>query len=245
LDGPSSSNHVESRGAGTGQTATVSPSTMAGAEDGANLVRRVQTLLPMIVRGLWAVTSGRHPRTLTYDTVVPVAYSWPRRSLLEPGSARRRGGARDDLLVGGLLSQLLAKGSAPSPAATGRMVDLIVKGRRRERATLRLGSILRRRSARGGTIHPRLPRKPRITRKLSLVMRVVSDARSGRRRPRPVERSSNSQLARDALEARTREYAREGRSPRTPSAGTGQTGPTSWSSATSTAARRCRRTPRP
>jgi len=105
---------------------------------GADQVRAIfdspefQTLLPMIVRGL--LRPDGHPGTLTYDTVVPI-----RRLAAETYDrvAAEAGFRTDvdpevviDLLIGGLLSQLLAKGSSPSPAATRRMVDLIIEGAR-------------------------------------------------------------------------------------------------------------------
>ncbi|MHB8507733.1 MAG: TetR/AcrR family transcriptional regulator [Candidatus Dormibacteria bacterium] len=91
-----------------------------------------QTLLPMIVRGL--LQPDGQPGTLTYDTVVP-------NRLLVAEAYRKvaaSAGLRDDidaeivvdLLIGGLLSHLLANGSAPSPAVAQRMVEVVVEGLR-------------------------------------------------------------------------------------------------------------------
>lgn len=112
-----------------------------------------QTLLPMIVRGL--LRPDGHPGTLAYDSVVPnrllVAQTYKK--------VAAAGGFRTDvdpelvidLLIGGLLSQLLAKGSAPSPAATRRMVNVIVEGVRArtpvETASSRPGTIPRGRAS--------------------------------------------------------------------------------------------------
>jgi AcrR family transcriptional regulator len=91
-----------------------------------------QTLLPMIIRGL--LRPDGHPGTLTYDTVVP-----NRRLVAEAyGKLAAAAGFRTDidseivvdLVIGGLLSHLLAKGSAPSPAVVQRMVDVVVDGLR-------------------------------------------------------------------------------------------------------------------
>lgn len=91
-----------------------------------------QTLLPAIVRGL-LVTDGR-PGMLTYDTLIP-----NRRLIAEAyrQSAASAGLRTDidaemvvDLVIGGLLSYLLATGSAPSPADTERMVTVVIDGLR-------------------------------------------------------------------------------------------------------------------
>lgn len=91
-----------------------------------------QTLLPMIVRGL--LRPDGHPGTLAYDTVVPnrrlAAKEY--RQLAAGAGFRTNVDAEIvvDLVIGGLLSHLLAKGSAPSPAAAQRMVDVIIEGLR-------------------------------------------------------------------------------------------------------------------
>jgi AcrR family transcriptional regulator len=91
-----------------------------------------QTLLPMIIRGL--LRPDGQPGTLTYDTVVPnrrlVAETY--RQVAAGAGFRTDVDAEIvvDLLIGGLLSHLLAEGAVPSPATTHRMVEVIVAGLR-------------------------------------------------------------------------------------------------------------------
>ena len=115
-----------------------------------------QTLLPMIVRGL--LRPDGHPGTLAYDTVVPnrrlVAETYKKMA----GAAGFRTDVDPevvvDLLIGGLLSHLLAVGSAPSAAVVQTMVDVVMDGVRARPAASRTRSA--RRSAPNAS--PRAPR---------------------------------------------------------------------------------------
>ncbi|MEA2683730.1 MAG: hypothetical protein QOK05_2058 [Chloroflexota bacterium] len=106
-----------------------------------------QTLLPMIIRGL--LRPDGQPGTLTYDTVVPnrlvVAEAYKKVAAIAGFRADIDAEIVVDLLIGGLLSHLLAKGSVPSAAVTERMVDVIMEG---IRARPQQGSLARRTRAR-------------------------------------------------------------------------------------------------
>jgi hypothetical protein len=101
----------------------------------------------MIIRGL--LRPDGQPGTLTYDTVVPnrlvVAEAYKKVAAIAGFRADIDAEIVVDLLIGGLLSHLLAKGSVPSAAVTERMVDVIMEG---IRARPQQGSLARRTRAR-------------------------------------------------------------------------------------------------
>jgi AcrR family transcriptional regulator len=91
-----------------------------------------QTLLPIIIRGL--LRPDGETGALTYDLLVP-----NRRQVAEAYAqvAAAAGFRTDidaqivpDLIIGGLLSHLLASGSAPSPEVAQQMVSVVVDGLR-------------------------------------------------------------------------------------------------------------------
>ena len=88
-----------------------------------------QALLPTIVRAL--LRPSGQPGTLTYDAIVPnrqlVAQAYAKAGLagFRPDADAE---IAVDLVVGGLLSHLLASRSAPSPAVARRMLAIVLAG---------------------------------------------------------------------------------------------------------------------